>query len=502
MLIKAAIAGVLTIALSATAVASAVLLEIHDVAQTFLGPAQGRRAIDIPEVTQAQAGDPRTFLILGSDARYADRKNGIKPRSDTILLVRADPKAKRIAVMSIPRDLKVKIPGDGTDKINAAYELGGPRKTVETIKRLFQGATGQDFPINNVVNVNFGGFRRAVNYIGGVYVDIDRRYYNDNSTAAPGQGYATIDIQPGYQKLKGQDALDYVRYRHGDNDFFRAARQQDFLRQISHQDNVRRLLDFSKRKQLARIFGRYFEVDKSFLSASNIIGLLEMGLYLTNAHAPVNQVRFPAYESRDPSVNTYLYYRKSTLKQSIDEFMSGVASSEPAPTATPTKDRKLRKQASHHNKPSSIPGLEQAGPEGENMAVLAETEGHLGYGFYYPTLRKTGSTYTANNPRMYTIRDEENKPHKAYRLVLYTGAYGEYYGVQGMSWRYPPILDDPDAVRRVSSRKLMLFYDGAHLRLVGWRTHKAAYWVTNTLDQAISNRQLLAIASSLRRIRH
>jgi hypothetical protein len=86
--------------------------------------------------------------------------------------------------------------------------------------------------------------------------------------------------------------------------------------------------------------------------------------------------------------------------------------------------------------------------------------------------------------------------------VLYGGAYGEYYGVQGLGWRYPPILDDPDAVRRVGGRKLLLYYDGAHLRLVGWRTRKAAYWVTNTLDQAISNRQLIAIASSLRRIKH
>ena len=87
--------------------------------------------------------------------------------------------------MSIPRDLKVKIPGAGTNKINAAYEIGGPRKTVATIKRLFEDATGEDFPINNVINVNFGGFRRAVNYVGGVYVDVDRRYYNDNTTAGP-----------------------------------------------------------------------------------------------------------------------------------------------------------------------------------------------------------------------------------------------------------------------------------------------------------------------------
>jgi polyisoprenyl-teichoic acid--peptidoglycan teichoic acid transferase len=498
---RALIAGALTIALSATAVASAVLLEIDDVTQTFTR--EGRQVVDIPEVTRAQAGDPRTFLILGSDARYSDRRNKIKPRSDTILLVRVDPDTKRIAVLSIPRDLKVKIPGFGSDKINVAYEVGGPRRTVATIKRLFHDATGVDFPINNVINVNFGGFRRAVNYVGGVYVDVDRRYYNDNTTAGPADRYATIDIQPGYQKLKGQDALDYVRYRHGDNDFFRASRQQDFLRQITHEDGVRRLLDVGKRKQLARIFGRYFEVDKSFLSKSNIIGLLQMGLFLANAHAPVNEVRFPATEGRNPAVNTYLYIKDSALRKTYDEFMTGSGSTNPRPAAKATQaDKEFSKLKRKRNKPSSIPGLEQARVEGENMAVLAETQGHLGFPFYFPTLRKTGSRYASNEPRLYTIKDENGKAHKAYRLVLYAGAYGEYYGVQGMTWRYPPILDDPDGTRTVDGRKLKLYYDGSHLRLVAWRTKRAAYWVTNTLSQSIPNDRLIAIAGSVRRIRH
>ena len=97
----------------------------------------------MPEVDRADAGDPRTFLILGTDERYADKVAGVKPRSDTMLLLRVDPDARRVAVMSIPRDLKVQIPGGGTNKINVAYELGGPRKTVSTIKRLFKDATGR-----------------------------------------------------------------------------------------------------------------------------------------------------------------------------------------------------------------------------------------------------------------------------------------------------------------------------------------------------------------------
>jgi len=114
------------------------------------------------------------------------------------------------------------IPGHGSSKINAAYALGGPKLSVKTIKALL------NIRINHVVNVNFGGFRRAVNRLGCVYADIDRKYFNDNHPpAGGGPNYAVIDIEAGYQKLCGQDALDYVRYRHFDTDLVRAARQQE-----------------------------------------------------------------------------------------------------------------------------------------------------------------------------------------------------------------------------------------------------------------------------------
>ena len=223
VVVMALLAMVLVVASTATALAAGVLLQVDG-----FKPKADEVLPDIPEVAEAKPGKPRTILLLGSDARFADAKAGVRPRSDTILLVRVDPQTQVISAMSIPRDLKAEIPGHGSDKINAAYEMGGPRLTVRTIRKLFEDATGDPFPINNVVNVDFRGFRRAVDYIGGVYVDVDRDYFND--VTGPG-GYAAIDIDPGYQKLEGQDALDYVRYRHTDNDFVRAARQQSFLRQ-------------------------------------------------------------------------------------------------------------------------------------------------------------------------------------------------------------------------------------------------------------------------------
>jgi LCP family protein required for cell wall assembly len=129
-------------------------------------------------------------MLLGSDKRPSDSAEGAagKGLSDTIMLVRLDPDEDAIAVMSLPRDLKVEIPGHGVDKINAAYSLGGPSLTLDTVTNL----TG--LKVNHVINVDFQGFGRAVNAIGCVYADIDRTYYNDSAA------YAYINVPAGYQR--------------------------------------------------------------------------------------------------------------------------------------------------------------------------------------------------------------------------------------------------------------------------------------------------------------
>ncbi len=492
------LAMVLVVAMSATALATTVVLEIDDVKNAFLGP--GRVQVDIPEISKAEAGGARTILLLGSDARYEDKKLGIKPRSDTMLLVRADPDRDAIAVMSIPRDLKAEIPGFGSDKINAAFENGGERLTVRTIKKLFEDATGDEFPINNVISVEFGSFKRAINYIGGVYVDIDRDYFNDNSGG--GERYAAIDVDPGYQKLKGQDALDYVRYRHTDNDFIRAARQQDFLRQARNQAGIRKLFAPGDRKKLAKAFGRYFTVDKSFRSNREIFSMLRLALYLIQENPSVNEVRFRADEAPNPAIDTRLYASKGDLKKTVGEFMNAKASSKPVQTAKPTPEdeesARLRRKR-NRNREATVRGLEEARAQGVDQAVLADPK--LKFPFYFPTLRTTGAAYAGTRPRTYRITDEKGKRHEAYRLVVSKGLGGEYYGIQGMTWKSPPILDNPDETRTVDGRKLQLYFDGRRLRLVAWRTRRAVYWTSNTLSQSLNQRQMLAIAESLTRLR-
>lgn len=169
-------------------------------------------------------GKPANFLILGSDHR--GNTDASDKRSDTLMMVRLDPKSKTISMLSFPRDLYVNIPGHGQSKINDAYALGGPDLTLQTVKEL----TGLD--TNFLVTVDFIGFRGIVDTLGGVYVDVDRHYFNDNSG---GEIFSAIDVQSGYQRLDGRDALAYARYRHGDSDFHRIARQQQLLGALKKQ---------------------------------------------------------------------------------------------------------------------------------------------------------------------------------------------------------------------------------------------------------------------------
>ena len=487
VVVMALLAMALVVASTATALAAGVLLQVDG-----FKPKPDEVLPDIPEVAEAKPGKPRTILLLGSDARYADAKAGVRPRSDTILLVRVDPQTQVISAMSIPRDLKAEIPGHGSDKINAAYEMGGPRLTVRTIRKLFEDATGDPFTINNVVNVDFRGFRRAVDYIGGVYVDVDRDYFND--VTGPG-GYAAIDIDPGYQKLEGQDALDYVRYRHTDNDFVRAARQQSFLRQARGQRGVRRLVSIGDTAKLMRVFRRYFTVDKSFRSTKQILRMAKLGLYLVMGDPSVQQVRFRADYAPDAALDTRLYASADQLRATLRQFLGARR----APKRRRPRRRRpgRRASASARSRPpprgSSTPARRGSTRPCSRSRSCASPSTSRGCG-------SRRARYAEAGPRTYTIRDEKGDRHRAYRLVLSTGTDGEYYGIQGMTWTDPPILDDPDETRTIAGRRLQLYRDGRAIRIVAFKTRRAVYWVSNTLTSSLTNRQMLATAQSLTRL--
>jgi LCP family protein required for cell wall assembly len=172
-------------------------------------------------------------LVIGYDHRAGDG-TGSPSRSDTMMLIRADPGTKTISLLSFPRDLVVPIYcGKSTypvdhGRINSAYAICGSTGSLDTVRHL----TG--LPVNYMISVNFGGFVATVDKLGGVWMDIDRRYYNKNVGTSE-TNYANIDLQPGYQLLNGTQALEFVRFRHTDSDLYRLARQQEFMTAVRQQ---------------------------------------------------------------------------------------------------------------------------------------------------------------------------------------------------------------------------------------------------------------------------
>jgi LCP family protein required for cell wall assembly len=490
-----ALGAVLIIVLAtAGATATAALLKIKD---EITPPKSAPPAIHSQEVVKAKPGKPQTILILGSDRRYSDLKKNNPllqqsnpARSDTILLVRMDPGQEATAVMSIPRDLKVLIPGYGINKINAAYSLGGPDLTAKTLKQLFGG----DLKINHIVNVQFKGFRQAVDALGCVYADVDRRYYHSNAGLPVSQHYAEIDIQPGYQRLCGQRALDYVRFRHADSDLVRAARQQDFLRAAKDQISESSLINHSD--DLIKIFNRNTQTDSTLRSVKEVLKLAKLAIF-SSGH-PVVQIKFPAIFTGDPDSGEYVEASSGTIARLRDEFFH--ASPEIKKNKKPVTASAKRAAAKSNAARAAAAKLVNARRAGENLVASTVAAHTVGLRLYFPTRLTPQGHYTTvqPSPYAYTLRDRAGHLHHAYRLVVVQDELqGEYYGIQGTDWLTPPALAHPTSTTVINNRRLSLYKSGNRLRYVAWKRKNAVYWISNTLTFDLTNGEMLGIASSL-----
>ncbi len=468
------IGTVMIVLASATATTAAGFREIDRVVTAF----RDGEVLDLGQsLAEAESGEPQTVMLIGSDERPRNDVNyESESRSDTIILIRLDPARGATSVLSLPRDLKVTVPGIGTRKLNAAYEQGGPRLALETVKKL----TG--LRINHVVNVDFSGFRRAVNAIDCVYVDIDRRYFNDNSGF--GAGYETIDVPQGYQRLCGEDALDYVRYRHEDNDLVRAARQQEFLRQAKQQVSVSDLI--SDRRRLIEIFGRYTSSD--IRSRAEVVRLVKLAA--SSAGRPVGEVHFKGEIGA-----SYVTASSAAIKELTQEFLGFEATKGPRGEARPQRQPRRARRSSGRRNERPVP-LEEAGGEGRVQAEGARLGGSR-IPVYYPTMRAPASLFLGA-PRVYGLKAPGGRTYSSYRMTLKADEIGQYYGIQGTAWKDAPILTGPAEQQRRGGRTFEVFKDGDRVRLVAWRTPQAVYWVSNTLLQTLSERQMLAIAESTR----
>jgi polyisoprenyl-teichoic acid--peptidoglycan teichoic acid transferase len=486
--------SVLIVASIAAAVAVVGLLFVEDIAAK-LQPIPGVSE----QLASIEPDEPQTILIIGSDRRAGDDPDA-GARSDTTMLLRVDADKEVLSLFSLPRDLKVDVPGIGPAKLNEAYAAGGEKKTLKTVKRF----TGLE--INHVVEINFNGFADAVDAIDCVYIDVDREYFNVNDGTVAND-YAEIDINAGYQRLCGLKALQYVRYRHFDTDLVRAARQQDFLREARQKIEPRELLGavagIGIGTELIDIFTKYTRSDID--SAADVLGILKS--FAAVQDAPVNEVHFEGDIGGpdDPFVTS----TDEQVQKAIDEFLNGVGSS--GQRGGEKSNKKKGKKKGKKKKKKGGGDADVIATEtlaDEKFPTLADrfkadadkNARRLGIPVFYPTEVVPGSTFSKDS-RTYEYENEDNKKESAYKTVIALttpSTLTEYYGVMGTTWEDPPILRNPSEVREIDGRDYLLFYDGGRLRLVGWKAKGNSYWLNNTLVQSIGEAEMLAMATSMR----
>lgn len=168
--------------------------------------------------------DRLNVLLLGIDTREESPET---QNTDTVIVLSIEPTARSAAMLSIPRDTLVEIPGVGRDKVNAAYaHAGDAKKGPELARRTVERFLG--VPIHSYAVIDFAAFRQTVDSVGGALVDV-RRPLRDEHYPTPDFGIERIAFRAGPQLMDGEQALRYARSRHDSNDFSRARRQQTVL---------------------------------------------------------------------------------------------------------------------------------------------------------------------------------------------------------------------------------------------------------------------------------
>ena len=427
----------------------------------------------------------------GAPRRSTDAKlygQAEQPHSDTIVLSASIPKRNRIAVLSLPRDLAVTIPGyaDNT-KINQAYDEGGAALTLETVKlpvRERDRARSSPSTASSTSTSTASSGRSTTS--SGVYVDVDRDYYNPEGT-----GFAAIDIKPGYQRLVGSDALAYVRYRHTDSDIFRNARQQDFLRQAASQPAVDEAQEHRRRRATssARCCS-YFRFDKKFLSAHEPRRACSRPRS-TSRSTTRRSTRSRSQgitESEDPTADTRLYISNENLQKAYDAVHD--RRGRRATRSARRRPRRSKKQAKASTRQRAGERAPAGRGHGRARRAAAEDAPVLLPGVPHDRLalrqRHAAHLLAARRAGQAPPRLPDRDLHRRARRVLRRPGHDL---ARPAAARQP----GPRSARSTAASCCCTTTARSCARSAGGR-RAAVYYVTNTLNRRLSNARMLAIA--------
>ncbi|MDN4096152.1 LCP family protein [Brevibacillus agri] len=270
----------LTVLLLVGGVAGAIYWKIEDTLDVVTKPVENGFASEASKNADPvyHADKPMSFILLGSDSRPETGSMN----TDVMIVAVANPQTKKVTMVSIPRDTRVKIPGyRDYHKINSVYANGEAERRqaernnqtptedgISLTKKTLNEILG--IPIEHYVAVDFDGFKAVIDELGGVEVNVDRKLVYDDPTDD-----THINLNPGLQMLNGEQALGYVRHRHDNrgtkyysSDFDRNRRQQEVIRAVV--DKVGSLDGLTKIFNIMEVGAKHIHTD---LSKEQIKGL-------------------------------------------------------------------------------------------------------------------------------------------------------------------------------------------------------------------------------------
>lgn len=421
------------------------------------------------------------ILLLGCDKR--PEADGDDSRSDTVMLLHVDSEQDYLSILSLPRDLQVEIPGHGTGKLNDAYALEGWELTAKTVEAL------TNVEIDHYVEVDFQAFSDITDRLGGVYIDVDYRYYNDNAE------WELLKLSPGYQLLDGASALDYVRFRHDNNaDFGRMDRQQRFITALREQ-----AMGWNLVADLPGVVDAIFDNLQTTLGTWDIINLAAWGIGLDGGE--IRQVSIVGDIRALDDDRSYVIPEEGAVAEAVEKLLTAPG------TQTTTVSTAGGAETSVATSPVATSDIDTSEfttnfDAVENRGLWKKYAAAGSFQLMAPGYLPEGYAYVDKNPvepGTYDIVVGDGV-EKAFKMVYQLTREGEptaqYMGIMETTW-----LDAPAA-----SPGREIEFNGVTYTIVGtsqnidhvwWIQNGVLYWVSNTLSYYLSSKELMKVAASM-----
>ncbi|MDO9533785.1 MAG: LCP family protein [Bacillota bacterium] len=267
--------------------------EVYEIAQ----PEGGGFKLSFPDKEQEPLPDIMNVLILGLDSRDP------VARADTVMLLTLNRRTGEINIISVPRDMRINIPGYGLDKINHAHAYGGVPLTRQALEDFL------DIKIDHYMTTDFDGFTNIVDILGGIELDVEKRmrYYGID---------VTIELDPGLQHLDGEKALEYVRWRgDGEGDFGRVRRQQNFLKAL-----LQEIITFKNVLKFPRLLPEMAQNMKTDLELSQALVLANK---LKNIEIEeINTLTLPGNAGYVDGIS-YVLPQEDKIREMVERYIKG-----------------------------------------------------------------------------------------------------------------------------------------------------------------------------------